>query len=142
MIAPFRVRFPLRFAHCDPAGIGYYPRYLELCDAAIEDWTVATLGMSRGDMHVNRGLGLPTVDLHAEFARVSRIGDLLDFDVSVGRLGRSSIDLAVDVQCGGEPRFRIDFIQVLTRLDTMRAEPWPTEWRERLMPLAEKETIA
>lgn len=142
MIAPFSARFPLRFAHCDPAGIGYYPRYLELCDAAIEDWTAAAIGLSRRAMHLDRGLGLPTVDLHAEFARVSRIGDLLDFRVSVARLGRSSIDLAVDVRCGSEPRLRIDLVQVLTRLDTMRAEPWPSEWRDRLMPSAEKEIIA
>ena len=35
MTSVFRQSRPLRFAHCDPAGIAYYPRYLELCDGAI-----------------------------------------------------------------------------------------------------------
>ena len=79
----FRTSLPLRFAHCDPAGIAYYPRYFELCDAAIEDWTAAVLGISRREMHVDRGLGLPTVTLTADFAMPSRLGDMLDFTITV-----------------------------------------------------------
>ena len=33
----FTTRTPLRFAHCDPAGIAYYPRYFEIVDAAAHD---------------------------------------------------------------------------------------------------------
>jgi 4-hydroxybenzoyl-CoA thioesterase len=139
---PFRLSVPLRFAHCDPAGIAYYPRLLELCDAAIEDWTVAALGISRRTMHFDLKLGLPTVDLHAIFSRPSRLGDPLDIDVAVARLGNASIDLDVAVSSGGEPRFSIRFTQVLTALETMRARKWPAEWRDRLTPLAEKETEA
>lgn len=142
MSAPFRVTLPLRFAHCDPAGIGYYPRYLEMCDAAIEDWTAAILGVSRRTMHLEMELGLPTVDLHAQFTKVSVIGDALDFDVAVLSVGRSSIKLAVAVSCAGEPRFGIDLVQVLTRLTSMRAEAWPTEWRKRLIAVALEETNA
>ncbi len=142
MSAAFCIAFPLRFAHCDPAGIGYYPRYLELCDAAIEEWTPAVLGVSRRAMHLDLKLGLPTVDLHARFERPSRIGDVLDFAVIVRAVGRSSVELAVDVTCRGEHRFRIDFVQVLTCLDAMRAEPWSKGWHERLTAVAEKETNA
>ena len=41
----FTVTRRLRFAQCDPAGIAYYPSYFEICDQAIEDWTVATIGI-------------------------------------------------------------------------------------------------
>jgi 4-hydroxybenzoyl-CoA thioesterase len=139
MTKAFRLTTKLRFAHCDPAGIGYYPRYLELCDAAIEDWTAATLGVPRQVMHLEMRLGLPTVDLHARFSAPSRLGDLLDIDISVGRVGRSSIQLAAAVSCAGEPRFDIDYVQVLTRLDTMQAAPWPVEWRERLASSTQEE---
>jgi 4-hydroxybenzoyl-CoA thioesterase len=138
----FRLSQPLRFAHCDPAGIGYYPAYLELCDGAIEDWTVAALGVSRRVMHFELRLGLPTVDLHARFSRPGRLGDLLDIDVSVRKVGRSSVGLVTLVTCEGEPRFEVELVQVLTDLDTMRARPWPQEWRERLAKIAEKETSA
>jgi 4-hydroxybenzoyl-CoA thioesterase len=142
MSRTFRLSQKLRFAHCDAAGIGYYPRYMELCDAAIEDWTAAELGVSRREMHLESGLALPTVDLHARFARPARLGDLLDFDVSVRRVGRSSVDLVTEVSCAGKTLFAIEYTQVLTHLETMRAAPWPKEWRERLMSLAGEETSA
>jgi 4-hydroxybenzoyl-CoA thioesterase len=129
----FRVSLPLRFAHCDPAGIAYYPRYFELCDAAIEDWTAAVLGITRREMHMVRGLGLPTVTLTADFAVPSRLGDMLDFAVSVTRVGRSSVDLTVDIDCGGERRFTVRYTQVLTDLAEGKSHPWPPELHERLI---------
>jgi 4-hydroxybenzoyl-CoA thioesterase len=136
----FSVTFPLRFAHCDPAGIAYYPRYFELCDAAIEDWTAEVLGVSRREMHLEMGLGLPTVDLKASFKAMSRLGDLLDISVSVERVGRSSIDLALDISSGGEPRFAVRYVQVLTSLTESRAVPWPHDMLQRLDRAAKKET--
>ncbi|ALC13087.1 acyl-CoA thioesterase [Sphingopyxis sp. 113P3] len=128
----FRTSLPLRFAHCDPAGIAYYPRYFELCDAAIEDWTAAVLGIDRRKMHLEMGLGLPTVSLNAEFSAPSRLGDMLDFTVTVTRAGRSSVDLAVDIACAGQPRFAVRFTQVLTDLAKGSSRTWPPEFLERL----------
>ncbi len=132
MNAPFRVTYPLRFCHCDPAGIAYYPRLLELCDAAIEDWTEATLGVHRRELHIEMKLALPTVDLRATFRAACRLGDLLDIDIEIVRLGRASIDLLVAVRCGGKDRFSIAYTQVLTDMQSMKAQPWPPEWRDRL----------
>lgn len=128
----FRTCFPLRFGHCDPAGIAYYPRYFELCDAAVEDWTAAVLGIDRRTLHLDMGLGLPTVDLHAEFFKPSRLGDLLDFTVGVTRVGRSSVDLTVDVACNGEPRFSVRFTQVLTALTQGKSAAWPPDFLNSL----------
>jgi 4-hydroxybenzoyl-CoA thioesterase len=128
----FRVRLPLRFAHCDPAGIAYYPRYFELCDAAIEDWTAAILGIDRRTMHIDMGLGMPTVSLNAEFAVPSRLGDLLDFEVTVTRVGNSSVDLAIAISCAGEPRFAVRYTQVLIELARGQSLPWPADLSERL----------
>jgi 4-hydroxybenzoyl-CoA thioesterase len=128
----FRVTYPLRFAHCDPAGIAYYPRYFELCDAAIEDWTAQILQCDRRTMHLDLGIGLPTVDLHASFIAPSRLGDLLDIEVTVMRVGNSSVDLALDISCAGEPRFTVTYTQVLTDLALGHSTPWPTVLLERL----------
>jgi 4-hydroxybenzoyl-CoA thioesterase len=128
----FETSLPLRFAHCDPAGIAYYPRYFELCDAAIEDWTTAVLGIDRRTMHQGMGLGLPTVTLHAEFAAPSRLGDRLDFAVTVTRVGQSSIDLAVDISCASEQRFSVRYTQVLTDLAKGASRIWPPQLLDRL----------
>lgn len=129
----FRATYKLRFAHCDPAGIAYYPRLLELVDAAIEDWTPAALGLDRRQMHLELGLGLPTVELRTRFVAPCRLGELLDFDVSVLRVGTSSVDLAVAVSCGGEARFAADLTQVLIAIDRTASLPWPAPMRARLI---------
>jgi 4-hydroxybenzoyl-CoA thioesterase len=128
----FTVTYPLRFAHCDPAGIAFYPRCFELCDAAVEDWTPAVLSDDRRTMHLERGLGLPTVELASTFAAPSKLGDLLDFAVKLTRVGRSSIDLEIDVTCNGEPRFSVRLTQVLIELAGGTSQPWPPEYRQRL----------
>jgi 4-hydroxybenzoyl-CoA thioesterase len=133
----FTGRYPLRFAHCDPAGIAYYPRYFEICDAAIEDWTDAVIGTPRRVMHLEMGLGMPTVTLAAEFAAVSRLGDLLDIAIAVTEVGRSSVSFRADVSCGGEPRFAVRYKQVLMNLAEARALPWPDEWKARLLASSE-----
>jgi 4-hydroxybenzoyl-CoA thioesterase len=130
--AVFRESYPLRFAHCDPAGIAYYPRYFEICDAAIEDWTEVALGVSRAEMHMKRRLALPTVALEATFSAPGRLGDVLDISVAVEDVGRTSVRLAVDVATADEPRFKIKYAQVLVSMDTGRPVPWPQAWQERL----------
>lgn len=133
MTTPFVSRHRLRFAHCDPAGIAYYPRYLELCDAAVEDWTEQVLGVPRRKLHLDLGFALPTVDLHATFSEVSRLGDWLDFAVDVGKVGRTSVDLAVGVKCAGQLRFHVALKQVLVDLKQMKSIPWPPLWQQRLI---------
>lgn len=128
----FTVTFPLRFGHCDPAGIAFYPRYFELCDAAIEDWNAAVLGHDRRTMHLDLKLGLPTVKLQAEFSKASRLGDQLTFAISTRRVGNSSVDLDVAVSCADEARFAARYTMVLMNLMTLQSTPWPDAWRDRL----------
>ena len=128
----FTVQTPLRFAHCDPAGIAYYPRYFEIVDAAVEDWTEVALGVSRAAMHRDMALGTPAVSLDASFAAISRHGDLLDVALAVAAIGRTSLTLDATVTSGGEPRFTARLKIVLMDLKTMRATPWPDDWRKRL----------
>ena len=132
MTRAFPARRRLRFAHCDVAGIAYYPRLLELADGVIEDWTEQVVGVPRAVLHLELGRGLPTVDLKVQFARPSRLGDWLDFALSVERVGTSSIDFALEMACAGEPRLAAQYTQVLIELATMRPQPWPGEWRTRI----------
>jgi len=134
--APFTIRMPLRFAHCDPAGIAYYPRYFEIVDAAVEDWTVTAFGVSRAVMHQDMGWGTPMVDLAASFTAISRLGDLLDVAIAVAAVGRTSLTLNVEVTCNSEPRFAARLKMALIDLKAVKAIPWPDDWRNRLEALA------
>ena len=132
----FTMQTPLRFAHCDPAGIAYYPRYFEIVDAAVEDWTEAALGVSRAAMHRDMALGTPAVELHASFAAISRHGDLLDVAIAVGEVGRTSLTLDATVTSSGDLRFEVTLKIVLMDLTVMKAKPWPDDWRARLEAMA------
>lgn len=79
----------VRFGHCDPAGIVFYPRYFEMINAVVEDW-FAALHWPFSHLVVERNEGLPTVSIECQFMRPSRIGDTLDFELSVAALGSSS----------------------------------------------------
>ena len=132
MSSPFLVRQRLRFGQCDPAGIAYYPRYFEICDAAIEDWTEQVLGVSRRVLHLDMALALPTVDLHATFSAPSRLGDWLDIALSTNAVGRTSVTLQANVSCEGQQRFTVLYKQVLMGMADGRPVSWPPEWRDRL----------
>lgn len=136
----FVVALPVRFADCDPAGIGYFPRLLALVDAAVEDWTAAVLGADRAELHQGRRLGLPTVSLQTAFRAAVRLGDRLELEVQVERVGRSSITLLVCGRVAQRLCLEARLVQVLTDLETMRPSPWPDAWRAALQPVPDLET--
>ena len=41
----WRIIVPVRFSHCDPAGIVYFPRYFDMINGVVEDWFAGTLGL-------------------------------------------------------------------------------------------------
>lgn len=134
----FRVAIPVRFADCDPAGIAYFPRLLALVDAAVEDWTAQAVGVDRQRLHAGMRLGLPTVTLEADFQAPARLGDRLDMEVRVSRLGTTSVALVVIAAIAGRACLEARLVQVLTNLDTMRPLPWPAGWRTMLAKLSEE----
>ena len=91
------------FKHCDPAGIAFYPRYFEMINDTVEEFFDSVLNYSFHDMHpVN---GVPTAQIEATFVAPSRLGDTLEVDLKVTKLGNSSMTLAFDAHCGDERRF-------------------------------------
>lgn len=125
----FVSRQSVRFAHIDAAGIVFYPRYFELLNAAVEDYFTQVIGVSFAQMHFERKLGVPTVRLETDFVAPSRLGEALDFMLSVQQVGRSSVDIVVDVRCGSEVRVQIRVVLVCMDLETGRPVAWPDDMR-------------
>jgi hypothetical protein len=65
---PYPTHTLVRFAHVDPAGIVFYPRYFEMLNGAIEDFFAEAAGADFASLHLERGIGVPTARLHTEFA--------------------------------------------------------------------------
>ncbi len=128
----FVSRQKVRFAHCDTAGIVFYPRYFELLNAAVEDYFADFIGVDFAAMHVGRGIGVPTVSLQAEFAIPSRLGDDLDYALTFEKVGKSSATVRVLVSHGGELRFSATVVLVCVQLESGRSIPWPADIRPRV----------
>ena len=128
----FERELVVRFGHCDPAGIVFYPRYFEMLNDLVEDWFSHALSMPFAQLIVERRIGLPTAQLDTRFKRVSRIGDRLRQCLRIERLGGSSLQLAVAFN--GDDGCRVEFAQVLvcTSLDTHAPQPLPADLRAAL----------
>ena len=127
----FRTRKLIRFAHCDPAGIGFYPRYVELVNEVVEDWCKDGIGVGFHDLHEVHRLGLPTVRLEMEFMIPSRYGDVLDFSLRILRIGASSVTIEVCAMADEKLRFRGELVVALTSLDSFRPVLIDDVWRPR-----------
>ncbi|MGA8144026.1 MAG: thioesterase family protein [Candidatus Acidiferrales bacterium] len=96
-VAPraYRAEILVRFGDCDPAGIVFYPRYLEIFNSLVEDWCRDELQFSFPEIINARGWGLPTVRLEVDFVAPSSFGDVLAAELIVRSVGTSSVTLSI-----------------------------------------------
>jgi 4-hydroxybenzoyl-CoA thioesterase len=122
----------IRFHHCDPAGIVFYPQYFVLFNELVEDWFNAGLAIDFATFHTEHRLGVPMAHLECDFLAPSKIGETLSLALAVKRIGRTSITLAVDGSAEGEPRVRATLIVVLASMETHRPVPIGDDLKSRL----------
>ncbi len=130
--APFETDKLIRFHHCDPAGIVFYPQYFVLFNELVEDWFNGGLGMDFGNFHAVDRLGVPMAHIECDFLSPSKVGEVLRFRLAVKKIGKSSLTLAVDARAADEVRVRATLVVVLASLDAHRPVPFPAEFREKL----------
>ena len=126
----------IRFAHCDPAGIIFFPQYLVLFNQLTEDWFNEGLGVGYADMIVGRKVGLPIVNLQCDFRAVSRLGDTVTLGVSVEHLGSRSLRRNFECTSGDELRVRSTQVLVFTDLTTHRSREVPADIRRAIEAFA------
>lgn len=128
----FTVPQKILFQHCDPAGIVFYPRYFEMINAAVEGWFEEGLGVSFAEMHGARGSAVPTVTIDTTFQNPSHLGDMLDIEITVLKIGGASLDLQVQAYSGGTTRFESTLTLVYIDKDAGRPRPWPNDIRDTI----------
>lgn len=129
----YRRPIQIEFNHCDPAGIVFYPRYFEMTNSVAENFFREVVGETYATM-IARAEGTPTVTLSAEFLLPSRLGEVLDWRLTIEALGRSSMDLLLIASCDGQDRLRVKkrLVYAGLRDGQPAALPWPGPLRDRL----------
>ncbi len=123
----------IRFSHCDPAGIVFFPQYLVMVNNLVEEWVSDGLGVPYAHMISTRRVGMPTVSLACKFTAVSRMGDEVTMGLSIARIGRSSLHLALGCRVGSQARFVIEQVLVFTDLQTHRPIEIPDDMRSAML---------
>jgi 4-hydroxybenzoyl-CoA thioesterase len=131
---PYRSEVLVRFGDCDPAGIVFYPRYLEIFNNIVEDWSREGLHLSFPDLISRHGWGLPTVHLEVDFPAPSRFGELLTATLTVRSVGSSSVHLDI-ILSGPDGGLRVRGSVVLVLIDRKphKAIPIPDDLRARML---------
>jgi len=129
----FTTEKQIRFHHCDPAGIVFYPQYFYLLSEAMEDFMAAAGKPQHEQINVLRR-GWPIIRLEVDFVRMSRYGDRVAIDVLVRRIGGAS--LAIDYRIRGDDGERLKASTTVVHVDlaTDRAITIPDDVRAAFEP--------
>jgi len=122
----------IRFAHCDPAGIVYFPRFFDLAHSTMEDWFASGLEQPLPDLIRERRVGTPTVSVQCEFVKPLRMGDTLRFELRVLKAGNASVQLAYTGKKDGVEHLRMLQTIAFMALDGGSATPIPEDLRPRI----------
>jgi 4-hydroxybenzoyl-CoA thioesterase len=85
-----RERIRIEWGDCDPAGIVYFPKYLEYFDRCTRA-LFERAGVSKRDMLKTYGIaGIPVVDVKAQFSTPSCYGEDVTVESCIRKWGNSS----------------------------------------------------
>ena len=131
----FTTPLKIRFGHVDPAGIVFYPRYFEFFNTVIEEWCEQALGAGFNEMHTQYHYTLPVVHAECEFFYPSRLGDNLQAQLSLNKIGNSSVHIEIHlVDRYQVQRIRAHLVLVLTDLATLLPIPLTPQLRQHMLP--------
>ncbi len=126
----FTTQRKVRFQHCDPAGIVFYPRYFEMINSVVEDWFEEVVQRDFNQLHVESGTGVPTAAIDTQFHAPSRLGERLTFELAVQAVGRSSLTLQIIAYCGDQKRLTSRSTLVYVDLNSGKPMPWTEAMRQ------------
>jgi acyl-CoA thioester hydrolase len=128
---PFKFSATTRvaFSDTDAQGVVYYGRYMPYFDLARVEYH-RSLGMLRNEPQ-NREFVMRA--MHVEYHMPARFDDLIEVDVRISRMGRSSVTYEFAAYLAGET-LAVTATQTAVLIDLGARKPCPVPewWRERI----------
>ena len=122
----------IRFSHCDPAGIVYFPHYFDMFNGLIEDWYTHEIGYDYAELVLGSHFGFPFVHIECDFNLPSRMGECLDLTLLIDRIGRSSLGLTIVGHLDGHERLRARMVTAMMSLETRISVELPADLRAKI----------
>ncbi len=133
MGTPFKSSRTVRWDELDVAGFVYFPRVVALAHEAMERIFEASSPRAYASM-IASGLGLPCVHVETDFSAPLRLGDTIEVETSVVKLGRSSVELDVRVRRDATVECaRVRYVVACTDLRKPAAVPLPAGVRSMFL---------
>jgi 4-hydroxybenzoyl-CoA thioesterase len=133
---PFIVTKRIRIQHCDAAGVVFTPQYFNLFTEVLEDWWGDELRISFRDLISTHQRTIPLRKFDGEFLVFSRLGDLLEFRLTVQEIRTASIKIRIEGHYSAVMRCYINMQLVQVDLTSNRVIRWSDEWREKMLTYA------
>ncbi len=133
----FKTKRILHFGDCDISGTAYFPSYLNILNGVNEEFW-EHIGFPWHKMIWEERWGTPTVHISCDFSAPSLFGEELEFDLTIRRVGRSSVTVHHEISCGAQRRWSSTQVLAASDLDKHTSIPWPDAVRAEL----EKRVVA
>jgi 4-hydroxybenzoyl-CoA thioesterase len=99
----YRRKLTIEWGQCDPAGIVFNSRFFEIFDTSTWQMFEAAVGVKSQDLANAFGIiGIPLVDVSANFLRPIKFGDVVDMTSRISEFRRSSFDVEHRLSVDGE----------------------------------------
>lgn len=137
-VGAFTRQVQIRFSHCDPAGIVYFPHYFNMFNGLIEDWYTEELNVNYAELVLHDQHGFPFVHVETDFKIPSRMGERLDLTLLIEKIGRSSLSLLIVGHHDGVERLRARTVTAMMSLASRRSVELPASLRQAFEAYAAK----
>jgi 4-hydroxybenzoyl-CoA thioesterase len=125
--APFVHRIRVRWADCDPASIAYTGQLPRFALEAIEAWWEHHVGLDWYRLNLDRNIGTPFVHMTLDFRSPVTPRHILECEVTLARLGNSSISHRVRGHQDGLLCFEGEFVAVFVDAGAMTPRRPPAD---------------
>ncbi|MEM7182961.1 MAG: acyl-CoA thioesterase [Spirochaetota bacterium] len=122
----------MRIQHCDPGGVVFTPQYFNLFVEVLEDWYADALGYPFSEMLTQDSSGTPAMRIEARFRQPSKLGDILEFELYVEQIRRTTALLHISAQSNSQKRCSMKFLYGFSQLGSPGLSPWPQSLLEKM----------
>ena len=130
----FEVKKQIYWGECDPAGIVYTPKFLDMSFQAMEHFWLEHVAIGWLDLQAEQDITTPMVHVEMDFTAPARSGDHISIWFGIEKLGRSTIHYRARGMMGDQPLFLVRIISSMVDQKIFKSVAIPDAIREKLTP--------